>query len=535
MTRGPRRAAPADNCGRERARGGAGAVAPPPRPTRSRRPSGPSHTRAPARRRRSRTSASAPSIAGHSDTRRRLEVVDAQRAARQPARQLSPRAPRAREREPRAGRPRAYTSAVESAGSERHDRRTRAAPAALSGSTMLAGAGPERAAPARAGSARRRRARPRAPQRRRPRTGASRAAQPQHRRRVRRAAAHPGRDRDPLADLDPRPAGRPSPRARKRRERAGDEVRALDARRRRPRPVAETASARARRPARPTRSRVTSSWRPSSRMGPRNRHRLTLPGASSLTHRVSLRASSRNSPGREALGALVGRVAQLDERRPRPLADVGAAPGASASEPASVLRRCAKASWTSARSGGVRAADPRRRRPSEHRVDVRHRPEHGPRDRPQHLDLARELREHRRRAVGRGSRRRGEPLADLALHHHDPAPTLGSSSIVRRITVAATPYGRLATTFVGGGSSAARSSSSASAMCSVTLSNGASVSRAAPRGRGRSRPRARCADPRREPLGQDPLAAADLEHDVAAASSASRSITSRMLRSTRKF
>ncbi len=48
--------------------------------------------------------------------------------------------------------------------------------------------------------------------------------------------------------------------------------------------------------------------------------------------------------------------------------------------------------------------------------------------------------------------------------------TLGSSSIVRRMKVAAMPYGRLATIFPGAGSSAARSSDSASPIHNDTLS-----------------------------------------------------------------
>ena len=53
--------------------------------------------------------------------------------------------------------------------------------------------------------------------------------------------------------------------------------------------------------------------------------------------------------------------------------------------------------------------------------------------------VARELGEHGRDAVGRGARPGREALADLLLHHRHPACRTLSSSIVRRITVAATP------------------------------------------------------------------------------------------------
>ena len=97
-----------------------------------------------------------------------------------------------------------------------------------------------------------------------------------------------------------------------------------------------------------------------------------------------------------------------------------------------------EARWTSARSGGSRAG-PRRQQADEHRVDVRHREEHVARDGPQDAHVARELGEHRRDAVGADPGRGGEALADLALHHRDPARDAGSSSTVRRITVAAMP------------------------------------------------------------------------------------------------
>ncbi len=68
---------------------------------------------------------------------------------------------------------------------------------------------------------------------------------------------------------------------------------------------------------------------------------------------------------------------------------------------------------------------------------------------------------------GPAAKRSPTSFCTIATH----ATTL-SSSIVRMITVAATPYGRLATTLVGAGSSASRSSLTASAKCSVVFSNG---------------------------------------------------------------
>ena len=99
---------------------------------------------------------------------------------------------------------------------------------------------------------------------------------------------------------------------------------------------------------------------------------------------------------------------------------VSGAPGASASEPASALRRCAKAAATSSRSArlGRRPGAPQ---PDQHGVDVRRGREHRARHGPQHLHVAGELREHRRQAVGARAGRRGEALADLLLDHPDPA------------------------------------------------------------------------------------------------------------------
>ncbi len=118
-------------------------------------------------------------------------------------------------------------------------------------------------------------------------------------------------------------------------------------------------------------------------------------------------------------------------------------------------------------------------------------------------------------AVLAGAGRGAQPLGDLALDHHQPAPqTDGSSSIVRSSTGVATEYGRLATILVGAGSSAARSSRMASPQTRLTLPRLlgerlelgpqalVQLDHVHARGLGG------------EPLGQRAAAAADLEHDV---------------------
>ena len=70
---------------------------------------------------------------------------------------------------------------------------------------------------------------------------------------------------------------------------------------------------------------VTSSWRPSTRTAPSSKHRLTFAGAraSSLTAAASPtqpRRELRELRRRQPLGALVGRVPELDQRGTRALA-----------------------------------------------------------------------------------------------------------------------------------------------------------------------------------------------------------------------
>ena len=130
-------------------------------------------------------------------------------------------------------------------------------------------------------------------------------------------------------------------------------------------------------------------------------------------------SSARNSSGREPLGALVRGMAELDEGAAGALADLGT-PAAGELERAG--EGLAAVGERVAHEGAQRRFG-RRARPAEadeHRVDVRHGTEHGPAHAPQHAHLARELGEDRGDAVVAASGRRGEPLTDLALDHRDP-------------------------------------------------------------------------------------------------------------------
>ena len=82
------------------------------------------------------------------------------------------------------------------------------------------------------------------------------------------------------------------------------------------------------------------------------------------------------------------------------------------------------------------------------------------------------------------------------------------------ITVAATPYGRLATTLSGGGSSVVRSSLTASPMCSVVLACGSSASRERGLEAAVELDDVDVARAFGEVLREHAEAAADLEHDV---------------------
>ena len=119
-------------------------------------------------------------------------------------------------------------------------------------------------------TARRRRARRRARRAARRRPSPERAVgEPQRRGGVGRAAAHPGRDRDPLVDRQAhrRPRPSPSPRGTRRAPRPRGSGPRRPGRRPRPPPPPRTASACRR--ARAARMIVTSSWRPSARASAR--------------------------------------------------------------------------------------------------------------------------------------------------------------------------------------------------------------------------------------------------------------------------
>ena len=107
-----------------------------------------------------------------------------------------------------------------------------------------------------------------------------------------------------------------------------------------------------------------------------------------------------------------------------------------------------------------------------------------------------------------------EAVGDLALHHHTPAARrrAGRSRLSATIGVA-TLYGRLATSFVGGGSSAARSSASASPQWRSTFGRPAS-SRELRLERAVELDGVDVAGAVGEVAREDAEAGADLEHDV---------------------
>ena len=187
-------------------------------------------------------------------------------------------------------------------------------------------------------------------------TGCDRLRQPQRRRGVGRAAAHPGGDRDPLVDLDPH--RRPVPAARAQPcQRSGDQVRALDAgaddlvgagvvaEHRQLELVAQ-------------RHRLEHGHELVAAVGasrPEEQAQVDLPRRA-RPQRFTSSASRRARGTRRATAARRARRRgwpSLDQRRPRALADSGRGARASASDPASALRRWANASWTSARTRRV--------------------------------------------------------------------------------------------------------------------------------------------------------------------------------------
>ena len=154
----------------------------------------------------------------------------------------------------------------------------------------------------------------------------------------------------------------------------------------------------------------------------------------------------------------------------------------------------------------------------EHGVDVRHRVKHGARHRPHDLDLARELGEHRRRAVGAAAGRRREALADLALDHRHPARARPAAP---RSCAAARPRRSRRAGWRrpcrAPGAARARSTRIASPQCTVTFACGSVASCSASRRRSSTSTTCTCATRDGEVLGQHAEAAADLEHHVRAA------------------
>ena len=156
----------------------------------------------------------------------------------------------------------------------------------------------------------------------------------------------------------------------------------------------------------------TSGCRPSSRGSPTKRQRLTLPGARARRVTPWPRTTRAIAPARASPPARprAGRsppALRVPGRGPSPPAP--ASRGAPSSDARS-RRTHQRAQLRVGRRAGAAQAD-------EDGVDVRHRVEDVPRHGPQHAHLGRQLREHRRRAVGGAARLRGQPLPHLALHH----------------------------------------------------------------------------------------------------------------------
>ena len=131
------------------------------------------------------------------------------------------------------------------------------------------------------------------------------------------------------------------------------------------------------------------------------------------------RPDASSAPGAAARRARRAGAPSAPAPRAPSRAAPAATPGASASEPASALRRWANPACTRSRTASS-GAGPRRRMRHEHGVHVRGGVEHGARDLAQHAHLAGELGEHgaspRNAAAGLGR----EPLAHLALDHRHP-------------------------------------------------------------------------------------------------------------------
>ena len=365
--------------------------------------------------------------------------------ARQLAASRRSSAPR-RASQPEAGRPRAYTAAVDSSAAERQHEHADGGSAAGSSLQALARArgqpAPGRDLRGHVGAQPRRELRQQllvAEARRVPR-------QAQRRRRIRRAAPQPGGDRDALDDAQPQrrrvPAGA---RAEQRAARAPPGSRSGA-----PATPGQTTSSSPVARGRPSSSvsssaseidciTLASSCLPSpSRTGPTNSPRLIFAGAtraraSACARRrgggwVCASSSSAQPPARESPRARGARRA----RRAGWPSSTSAARTCSRERPRA--RRAAQRAGQRLAPMGERAGHERAQRgrdgagsppahgaSHEHRVDVRHGMKDGARDRPQHPHLARELGDHRSCAVLAAAGRRRQALADLALDHRHPA------------------------------------------------------------------------------------------------------------------
>ena len=260
-----------------------------------------------------------------------------------------------------------------------------------------------------------------------------------------------------------------------------------------------------------------------------------------LRRRVPRRARAQRTSASASATNSSGASASARTSRPRPIAASAAttssrlATPASASEFASVLRRCANAPRTTAAHRSASAGAGIRVEGDERRLDVRRRSEDRARDRVEARSHRVEPDEHGDGAIRLRPRLGEEAVGDLALHHHAPrrrasAARRGS----RRRAVSRRCTGGSRRAWSAAARARPRSSASASPKCSVDVRS--RPERLAERRLerpveldGMDEPHAVCEE-RREHA--EPRA--DLEHDVGRVERASRSITPRTFRSTRK-
>ena len=275
---------------------------------------------------------------------------------------------------------------------------------------------------------------------------------------------------------------------------------------------------------------MTSSCRPSARCGPRNRQTLIFAGARSITAAPrtargtprATRRSARTSAGWPSVSS----ASRARSSRERPL---------SASDRAIALRRCANACWTSARSSGS-GAGRRRSQHDEHAVDVRHRVEDRARDARSTRTSHGQLGEHRRHAIGGRPGPGGEPLADLLLHHRDPARH-GRQLLDRAQDRARRDaVGQVRDDLRRGPDRARRGRAASRRRCAAWCSGGRRARRAAPApASGRARRRGRARNARRGARSARRGRRRSRARRPPGPSSAARSMTPRMFESMRKF